>query len=230
MDKRRQTLQETTNNIDHIEKYLNSTVRENLLRAVANFQPATTLRKHEYYNYRAVLIGEIVFRSAQRSGVVSGMRKSEVITALEQDSQGKIVVFEHKTGKLRPAVVFLETLATAAFQNYLKEILPQIDKSTDSNGPFFISYNGTKINHAGIQSSLNTLIHLTGISKTMTATKSRIAAATFVATSNPGQTQVVADYMQHQASTADKYYRQMGGGDHLVKGFNAIGEMTHKNK
>ena len=162
VDKRRQTLQETTDNIEKIEKYLSSKVRENLLRRVANFQSATTIIKQEYYNYRAVLIGEIVFRSAQRSGVVSGMRKNEVITALEQDSQGKIVVFEHKTGKLRPGVVFLESLATVAFRNYLQVILPQIDRSTDSNGPFIISYNGKKIDHAGIQSSLNTLISLTG--------------------------------------------------------------------
>ena len=52
-------------------------------------------------------------------------------------------------------MVFLESLAAAAFGNYFKIILPQIDKSDNDNNPFFISYSGEQINHAGIQGSLN---------------------------------------------------------------------------
>ena len=231
IDKRRLTQHETTTNIDIIEKYLSSNTRENILKGIIEFNPASKIRKGCYYNYRAALIGEVIFRSAQRSGVVHGIKKNEVVNAeIHTNSNTKIIVFEHKTGKLRPAVVFLEKTAATAFAKFLENILPQVDlEINDIKGPFFISYNGKKINHAGVQTSLNKLLTLTGIYKKITSTKSRIAASTFIAINNPAKTQIVADYMQHQASTADKYYRQMGGGDHLINGFEAIGQIT-KNK
>ena len=52
----------------------------------------------------------------------------------------KIIVFEHKTGKLRPAVVFLEKTAAIAFEKFRENILPQVDlEINDNKGPFFIS-------------------------------------------------------------------------------------------
>ena len=74
IDKRRQTQHETIDNIDKIETYLSSKVRENLLRGIALFHKSTKIGKQDY-NYRAALIGEVIFRSAERSGVVLGMKK-----------------------------------------------------------------------------------------------------------------------------------------------------------
>ena len=100
-----------------------------------------------------------------------------------------------------------------------------IDRGSEIDGPFYISETGKKITHAAIQKGLDKLLSLTGSKKSITSTKSRIAVATFNANSNPGNTQVVADYMQHQPSTADKYYIQLGGGNELISAFDAIGKM-----
>ena len=67
----------------------------------------------------------------------------------------------------------------------------------------FISYSGKQINHAGIHGGLNKLISLTGYFKKLTSMKCVIAASTFIATSIPEKTQVVADYKLHPASTAE---------------------------
>ena len=63
----------------------------------------------------------------------------------------------------------------------------------------------------------------TGMQKTITPTDSRIAAATHIATTNPEKSQLVADNMGHHSSTAEKYYREIGGGDHFVGAYQAIG-------
>ena len=76
IDKRRDTQHETTTNIEILEKYLSSNARENLLKAIIEFNPAFKIGKADYYNNRAALIGEVIFRSAQRSGVVHGIKKS----------------------------------------------------------------------------------------------------------------------------------------------------------
>ena len=48
----------------------------------------------------AVLLGEIIFGNAQRTGVVRGLKQNEV----ERQRNRKI----YKTGKVKPAVVFFE--------------------------------------------------------------------------------------------------------------------------
>ena len=86
-------------NIQEIKSYLTSNIRLSLLKTLGNYTPEKVLTKNEYYKYRAVLIGEIIFRSAQRAGVVSGMRRSEVSAAEMVQESLKIAVFSHKTGK-----------------------------------------------------------------------------------------------------------------------------------
>ena len=67
------------------------------------------------------------------------------------------------------------------------------------------------------------MLNLTGIERNVTPTQSRIAAATHIATTTPEKTQLVADYMGHQANTAEKYYRKIEGGGHLMEAYDAIG-------
>ena len=116
VDKRRRTQHETTTNTDIINTYLSSSTREYLIKGIIEFNPTSKIRKGDKYIYRAALIGEVIFCSAQRSGVVHEIKKSEIQNAAEQNLYAKIIVYKHKTGKLRPAVVFLEkTVATALF-------------------------------------------------------------------------------------------------------------------
>ena len=196
-----------------------------MLKAIVDFKPEFELKRQNYNNYRAVLIGGIVYRSAQRVGVVHGLRKVEVANAQMQNEHLKLIIYQYKTGKLKPAIVYLEKLSSQAFLNFLNTIIPIIDKGSEINGPLFISEIVKKMTHTAIQNSLHKLISLSGSKKSITSTKSRIAAATYIANSNPGNTQIVADYMQHQASTADKYYRQLGEGKELISAFDAIGKM-----
>ena len=228
IDKRRRIEQVTHTNIQEIKSYLTSNIRQTLLKSLGNYTPEIVLSKNDYYKYRAVLIGEIIFRSAQRAGVVCGMRRSEVSAAEMVQECLKIAVFSHKTGKLKPAVVFLEKLASKAILQFQNNVLGQIDLRTKKGTEqFFVSFNGAPIKHAGVQTSLNTLLKLAGSKvKSITATGSRIATATFIATEKTTDSQIVADYMQHQPSTADKYYRQLGGGDHLISAFEAIGNIA----
>ena len=227
IDKRRKSEHETPNNISCIEKYLTSNIRAELLQGILNHSKDIKISQQKYFNYRAALIGEVIYRSAQRSGVIHGMKKEEVANAKFHGENLKIIVYEHKNGKLKPAVVFLEKLASEAFIKFLKYILPKIETPFDLDGPFFISYNGNKISHQGIKQSLQRLTTLSGTHKSITSTQSRIAAATFIANNNPESTQIVADYMQHEASTANKYYRQMGGGSQLKNAFDVIGKMKN---
>ena len=61
-----------------------------------------------------------------------------------QGNKLKIIVYHHKTGKLKPAVVFLESNAYEALMTFRKVILPQIG-ATEEDGPFFVSFKGEKI-------------------------------------------------------------------------------------
>ena len=163
----------------------------------------------------------------KRTGVVLGMRRSEVQVAAWQSNLLKITVYEHKTGRVKPATIFLEKMAGDAIIKFSKEILPKIAKNNDDYN-FFLSFNGKNITQDGLQSSLNSLIKLTGSTVKITPTKSRAAAATFIAKNNPENSQIVADFMQHEASTAEKFYRQHGGGSHFSTAYEAIGRMNTK--
>ena len=81
-----------------------------------------------------------------------GMKVAEVENGETIDGLLKIIVYMHKTGKIKPAVVFLEKKATQAYKMFLEKILPQIDKENDH---FFISFKGKKITHEGVKMSLN---------------------------------------------------------------------------
>ena len=71
VEKRRTTEHSTSSNIITIEKYLSSKVRENMLRAIVECNK-NKITQREYYEFRAALIGEIIFRNAQQSGVILG--------------------------------------------------------------------------------------------------------------------------------------------------------------
>ena len=168
IDRRRCLEHVTTDNIITIDTYLKCKKRTEILRKISNFEE-NRMTQHQYYRFRAVLIGEIIFRSAQRSGVVIGMKTSEVANAKIESGLMKIIVYKHKTGKLKPAVVFLEKLATKAFQNFLNNVLPRINCKNDDN--FFLSFMGKRITHEGVKISLNSLIKLSGGVGNITSTK-----------------------------------------------------------
>ena len=112
----------------------------------------------------------------------------------------------------------MKNIAKEAMQNFKKVTFSKVSRD-ESENHYFLSYKGKIITHAGIQSSLNILAKLRGSQDKITSTGSRKAAATFFASTKPNKTQIVADFMQHQHQTAEKYYRQLGGGDHLIQGF-----------
>ena len=68
---------------EKIEKYLISPQRSDMLRAITAYDPSTKLTPNMYHEFRAVLIGEIIYRNAQRIGVVCGMVCSEVENSKE---------------------------------------------------------------------------------------------------------------------------------------------------
>ena len=90
-------------------------------------------------------MGEIVFRSAQRSVVVCGIMKFEVSAAEILNDSLKINV-KHKTGKLKPAIVFLKSLASEAIIKFHQTILPQIEKRSGK----ILSFDGKPMKHAGV--------------------------------------------------------------------------------
>ena len=120
-----------------------------MLKAIVDFKPEFELKRQNYNNYRAVLIGEIVYRSAQRVGVAHGLRKVEVANAQMQNEQ--LIIYQHKTGKLKPAIVYLEKLSSQAFLNFFNTIIPIKDKGSEINWPLFISEFGKKMTHTAIQ-------------------------------------------------------------------------------
>ena len=76
--------------------------------------------------------------------MVHGLRKVEMDNARMQYEHLKLIIYEHKTGKLKPAIVYLERPSSQAFLNFLNTIIPIIDSSSEINGPFFISETGKK--------------------------------------------------------------------------------------
>ena len=78
-----------------------------------------------------------------------GVRKVEVQNAKCQENKLKIIVYDHKTGKRKPAVVFLEEQASIAFKIFLENFLPQVENNNNINEHFFISFKGNKITHEG---------------------------------------------------------------------------------
>ena len=94
IEKMRLTGQKTGRNRSAIEKYLKSLQRKELLQYVASFDKSIPLNRYKYNEIRAVLIGEIVLGNAQRTGVVCGMRVSEVANGERVgEMKYKVVVF-----------------------------------------------------------------------------------------------------------------------------------------
>ena len=172
--KKRFTEQETCINPAAIEQYLNSTQRKELLQYAASFDESMKLTNSKYSEIRAVLIGEIVLRNAQRTGVVCGMRVSEVENGERVGKMKyKVVVFEHKTGKIKPAVLFLDRLATDALLRatkilfYPKYVIYTRLKRIISSCP-----KGKPINQQIVQNSITQLLNLSGIKSKITPTDS----------------------------------------------------------
>ena len=231
IQKRRDTEHSTSTNICTIRSYLKSKIRTNILQAIVDYRSSMPLTVPQYYNFRAILIGEIIFRNAQRSGVACGIMISEVDAAKQQGETMRITIYNHKTGKIKPAVIFFENLAGKALSNFRSVILSKmglLDPEIDKN--LFLSTNGNKLTHAGVKSALTSCLKNTGgMTSRMTSTQSRIAAATYMATNKPKNSQILADFMQHQPNTAEKYYRQLGGGEHLIEAFKELGDLEEDN-
>ena len=56
--------------------------------------------------------------------MVHGLREVEVANARMQNEHLQLIIYEHKTGKLKPAVVYLEKLSSQALLNFLITIIP----------------------------------------------------------------------------------------------------------
>ena len=67
-----------------------------------------------------------------------GMRISEVENSEICGNIRKITVFHHKTGKTKPAVIFLDKLASKAKMDFKDTILPQIDSSGKSREKYLL--------------------------------------------------------------------------------------------
>ena len=193
VEKRRTTEHLTITNISAIRDYQNSKARENILHAVGNYTDDMALTTSVYYNFRSILIGEIILRIAQRSGVACGLMVSEEDAGKEQNDKLRIKIYTHKTGKVKPAAIFFNKLATKALLIFRTTILNKMELTT--SGHQFLSDKGNKLTNAGVKSALKTCLRLTGFKGNITATLSRIAAATFMATNKSQNSQVSADFM-----------------------------------
>ena len=114
IDKRRIIEHPTKKNMASIQTYLISD-----LLGIINCGSTTSLSSNDYYKYRAALIREVILRNSQRAGVVIGLRASEVDSAKSGEIL-KIVVHNHKTGKIKPAVLFMKNIAKEAMLNSKK--------------------------------------------------------------------------------------------------------------
>ena len=74
-------------------KYLLSAKRTNLIPSILKYTGAL------YYYLRAALIGEIILGNAQRTGIVCGIKRSEVDRSEDEGDLIKVKVYEHKTGR-----------------------------------------------------------------------------------------------------------------------------------
>ena len=99
ISKRRKTEHEVIEITEMLRIYFSSQVRFDLLQGIINHDTRTKMTQNSYYTYRVVLVGEVIYRNAQRTGLVLGMRRSEVKVAVWQSNLLKITVYDHKTGK-----------------------------------------------------------------------------------------------------------------------------------
>ena len=84
-----------------LQIYLTSQVKYELLQGIINYDIQTKILQYLYNNYGAALVGEVILRNAQRTGVVLVMRQSEVKVPIWYSNLLKITVYNHKTGKLK---------------------------------------------------------------------------------------------------------------------------------
>ena len=155
IQKRRATGNSTCTNICAISSYLKSKFRINILQTIVDYRSSMPLSVPQYYNFRSILIGEIIFRNAQRSAVACVLMISEVDAAKQQGETMRITIYNHKTGKIKPAAIFFEKLTGKALLNFRSVIISKmglLDPEIDEN--LFLSTNGNKLTHAGVKSAL----------------------------------------------------------------------------
>ena len=97
------------------QELLESKIRTNILQTIVDYRSNMPLSVPN--TTRSILIGEIIFRNAQRSGVACGLMISEVDAAKQQGETMRITIYNHKTGKIKLAVIFFENLAGKALLN-----------------------------------------------------------------------------------------------------------------
>ena len=103
--------------ITNRKKYLLSAKRTNLITSILNYIGAL------YHYLRAALRGEIILGNAQRTGVVCRIKRSEVDRSEDEGDLIKVKVYEHKTGKAKPVVVFFEREIGNALKHFNDKIL-----------------------------------------------------------------------------------------------------------
>ena len=94
-----------------------------LLRKKNNLEQKETL----------VLIGEIILGNAHGTGVVCGVKQSQVDKSEDEGELLKVKVYEHKTGKAKSTVIFFEREVGSAFKHSKYRILPQTHNSGSVN-------------------------------------------------------------------------------------------------
>lgn len=75
--------------------YLTSQDRPDLLQRIMDYDVGTEISQNLYYNYRAALVGEVIFRNAQRSGTRYETMRSTGCGMTVRFTQ--ITIYNHKT-------------------------------------------------------------------------------------------------------------------------------------
>lgn len=166
----------------------------------------------DYTLVRDFLFAEIAIDNANRAGVVANMTVNEFEKAVPmEDGESFIVeVMRHKTLESKgPANVVLSKKLHSWLKIFQTELRTKVSEVEKGSGvvEFFLSWHGRKLESSQINKALKSVWKKAEMAGPICSTDFRKSAVTEVHTNHMGYASNLADLLDHNETTARKYYR-----------------------
>ena len=222
---------------EQIKQFDLSTVAGEAVKVLGQFQDKPSVDAPSNAGYTLVrdyLLTLLCINNGCRAGVLSNMTLSEFNKAKQEDSCFVVQVKKHKTfGKYGPASVVMTVSVYQWMQIFISQFRSSLDNApNEGTTQVFLALSGKPMKASDVGSQIGSCwekVFGKG-SGAGGATAFRKAVVSAVHRDDAGQRESLASLMEHDKSTADKYYLLTNKMKTAAKTSTYMRELTHSGK
>ena len=193
---------------NHLKSYLNSSLREVLIKKVLGVQnKGCIISQNEKVILNGVMFIEVSLDNANRAGEVRHLKLKDYRDGvLEDDGTFSITIQNHKTsGTSDASILTINKDLLTLLKIYKKYIRPTLEKP-DSPENFFLTTHGTRLNTSSMRYYMQAVWNKLNLSSQVGPTLMRKKAVTEIHQHYPHASENLATKMNHSIDTAKREY------------------------